>query len=159
MIPHPPQFQTQHPAPLPHQLIMPRHQQTPRRQDNLILAVQNILDEKKEVRKLDSKNMLASIELFGNQAKDAWNAGKKMKISPSYKKIRGVVISGMGGSTLGAHLLKSVFGKSIKYGFEIINDYSLPHYTGPETLVIASSYSGNTEETLSAAQDALAKKW
>ena len=120
--------------------------------------MKNILDDKKEVRKLDSKNMLASIELLGNQAKDAWNAGKKIKISPAYKKIRGIVVMGMGGSTLGAHLLKSVFGKNIKCSFEIINDYSLPGYVGPESLVIASSYSGNTEESLAAAQDALRKK-
>jgi glucose/mannose-6-phosphate isomerase len=120
--------------------------------------MQNILDDRSEVRKLDSKNMLASVELLGNQANDAWNAGKKMKISFSYKKVRGIVVAGMGGSTLGAHLLKSVFGKNIKCSFEIINDYSVPNYVGPETLVIASSYSGNTEETLAAAQDALRKK-
>jgi glucose/mannose-6-phosphate isomerase len=120
--------------------------------------MQNILDDRSDVRKFDSKNMLASIELLGNQANDAWNAGKKIKIGPSYKKVRGIVVAGMGGSTLGAHLLKSVFGEYIKCSFEIINDYSVPNYVGPDTLVVASSYSGNTEETLSAAQDALRKK-
>lgn len=60
-----------------------------------------------------------------------------------------IVISGMGGSALAALLVKTWLKDELTVPFEIVRDYDLPHYVGPSTLVVASSYSGNTEETLS----------
>jgi len=70
-------------------------------------------------------------------------------------EIRQVVVAGMGGSALGAGVLKDWLDLSVP--FEIIRNYSLPAYVGPNTLVIADSYSGNTEETIAAAEAAHAK--
>jgi glucose/mannose-6-phosphate isomerase len=60
----------------------------------------------------------------------------------------------MGGSALAALLAKVWLRKDLSIPFDIIRDYDLPAYVGPNTLLIASSYSGNTEETVSALQEA-----
>lgn len=70
--------------------------------------------------------------------------------------IENVVYAGMGGSALAAALLNTWPGLPVPY--EIIRDYDLPQYVGPKTLVIVASYSGNTEETLSALAAAEAKQ-
>lgn len=62
--------------------------------------------------------------------------------------ISNVVVAGMGGSALAAGLAKDWLNLSLP--FEVVKSYGLPHYVGPQTLVIASSHSGNTEETLAA---------
>src|SRR5213592_4850926 len=64
--------------------------------------------------------------------------------------IKQIVVAGMGGSALAALLAKTWLGDDLAVPFEIIRDYNLPAYVDSSTLVIASSYSGNTEETLSA---------
>lgn len=62
--------------------------------------------------------------------------------------IKNIVLAGMGGSALAATLFGSWPGVSVP--FEVVRGYELPQYIDPETLFIASSYSGNTEETLAA---------
>ncbi|MCA9344659.1 bifunctional phosphoglucose/phosphomannose isomerase [Candidatus Saccharibacteria bacterium] len=74
----------------------------------------------------------------------------------TFSPISNVVYAGMGGSALGASLSSAWPGYNRP--FEIIRGYDLPSYVGPETLVICSSYSGNTEETLSCLQQAIKSK-
>lgn len=62
--------------------------------------------------------------------------------------VENIVWAGMGGSALPAVIVES--WPKLKLPFEIVRDYELPPYVGPHTLVVVSSYSGNTEETLSA---------
>jgi len=118
----------------------------------------NILDNKTEILKLDSKNMLGSIELLGEQVSEVWKAAKQIKMPADYKKIANVVVVGMGGSTLGAHLIKELYKDNLKVPIDIVNHYKVPVSVDGKTLVIASSYSGTTEEAISAARDARAKK-
>jgi glucose/mannose-6-phosphate isomerase len=66
------------------------------------------------------------------------------------RQISSVVVAGMGGSALSAEFLKS----RLNVPFEIVRGYDLPASVGPGTLIIASSYSGNTEETLSCLEQA-----
>lgn len=70
------------------------------------------------------------------------------------REITRVVVSGMGGSALAALVVKSWLKNQLTVPFEIVRTYSLPHYVDASTLVIASSYSGNTEETLSGLEEA-----
>ena len=70
------------------------------------------------------------------------------------RKITRVVVAGMGGSALAALLAKSWLQTETSLELEIVRTYSLPHYVDEHTLVICSSYSGNTEETLSTLEDA-----
>ncbi|MDA0164596.1 bifunctional phosphoglucose/phosphomannose isomerase [Solirubrobacter ginsenosidimutans] len=67
----------------------------------------------------------------------------------------GLIVAGMGGSASGARLARGVLGSRLTRPMYISDDYLLPGWAGPSTLVFASSYSGNTEETLSAYDDAV----
>jgi glucose/mannose-6-phosphate isomerase len=78
------------------------------------------------------------------------------KVCISVGRIENVVFSGMGGSALAAYISKDWPGYTIP--FEVSRDYKIPNYVSNRTLFIASSYSGTTEETLSALQLALDKK-
>lgn len=71
--------------------------------------------------------------------------------------ISNVVLTGMGGSALAGLIVRNWWDSRLKIPFIVTRNYELPAFVGPDTLVIASSYSGNTEETLSAAQDAAKK--
>jgi glucose/mannose-6-phosphate isomerase len=74
---------------------------------------------------------------------------------PDMPGIQNVVLAGMGGSALPAVFLRSWPG--VQVPFEVVRDYSIPPYVGENTLFISSSYSGNTEETLSALSEAESK--
>ena len=80
-------------------------------------------------------------------------------LSPEHdgRTIENIVITGMGGSTLAALLLKSLKRYDMPLPLEVVRGYGLPGYVGPNTLVIASSYSGNTEETLSGLVEATSR--
>lgn len=73
------------------------------------------------------------------------------------RAITHIVVTGMGGSALAALVAKTWLRDDLAVPFEVVRDYALPNYVGPSTLVIASSYSGNTEETLSSLTDARAR--
>jgi len=71
--------------------------------------------------------------------------------------IDNIVFAGMGGSALAALLVKKWLKSELSLPFEIFRSYDLPEYVGHNTLVILSSYSGNTEETLSSLDQAILK--
>ena len=114
----------------------------------------NDLDNFYEFKKLDPQNMLGEIDGLPNQLKSAWELGQTMPL-PESKKIQCVVIAGMGGSAIGADLVAAaVLGTCVTPIF-IHRDYGLPVFArGKETLVVLSSHSGNTEETLDSFENA-----
>lgn len=71
-----------------------------------------------------------------------------------HRTLQRVVVAGMGGSALAALLAKNWLGREIPLQIEVVRTYELPHYVDEHTLVICSSYSGNTEETVAAYEDA-----
>jgi len=79
------------------------------------------------------------------------------QLPDNYQDFDNIVCVGMGGSALGALVVKSLFQESLRVPFEIVNNYTLPGYVGSRTLVMASSYSGTTEEVLTAANQAYVK--
>ena len=111
-----------------------------------------------QIKKLDKSNLFGSIKLLGKQCDEAWRDVKKIKIPTSYRNVENIVISGMGGSALGGHLISALFADKLKRPLEIVRGYALPAYVGSKTLLILSSYSGNTEETLAAAREGKRKK-
>ena len=80
-------------------------------------------------------------------------------LSPEHddREIKSVVITGMGGSALSGLVIKVLLQSELSLPLEIVREYDLPGYVNQNTLVIASSYSGNTEETLTALEQAKAK--
>ena len=92
-------------------------------------------------------------------AGDEWKQTKFQAeiISPEHddREIKNIVVTGMGGSALAALIAKKWLQNDISQPFEVVRDYHLPKSVNENTLVIPSSYSGNTEETLSALNEAL----
>lgn len=70
------------------------------------------------------------------------------------RPIDSIVVTGMGGSALAALMVRALLNKTLATPFEVVRTYDVPAYVNENTLVIASSYSGNTEETLSALEQA-----
>lgn len=107
------------------------------------------LDEFTAFSQNDPENMLAHIDRLPDQLETAWSMGAGMDL-PAWKGIRRVLISGMGGSAIGADLVTAFVEPSLRVPVFLHRDYNLPGWAaGEDTLVIASSHSGNTEETLS----------
>jgi glucose/mannose-6-phosphate isomerase len=88
------------------------------------------------------------IHNFPGQLAEALKISQSAELSESNKDIRNVVIAGMGGSGIGATIVHSLILDSAVVPVCILKDYTLPVFTDEHTLFIASSYSGNTEETL-----------
>jgi glucose/mannose-6-phosphate isomerase len=118
----------------------------------------NILDSREEIAKIDKQNVLGSIEALPQQCIHAWEETSKIEVPDSYRKIDKVVMCGMGGSGLGARVIESLYADEIKVPLVRVNDYHLPKWIDENTLVICSSYSGETEETIQNVKEAIAKK-
>jgi glucose/mannose-6-phosphate isomerase len=108
------------------------------------------LNDFNSFKQLDPQNMLAEIDNLPKQLQTAWDLGQQQPL-PDGRNVTRVVISGMGGSAIGADLLAAYIAPVCKLPVIVQRDYVLPAWAqGPQTLVIASSHSGNTEETLEA---------
>jgi len=108
------------------------------------------LDDLDRFKQLDTLNMLGEIDNLPDQLGHAYELGMKQSL-PDWKGFRQVVIAGMGGSAIGADLLAAYVAPLASLPVFVHRDYGLPLFArGEETLVICSSHSGNTEETLDA---------
>lgn len=74
------------------------------------------------------------------------------------KKFSNLILTGLGGSAISGDLIKNYLSNEINVPFIVNRNYSLPGYADENTLLIASSYSGNTEETISVLDQAISKK-
>ena len=111
-----------------------------------------------EMRAVDPNDMYRLIKEFPAQAREAIRIGKEARLALSVRGVREIVLCGLGGSAIGGDLLKSYLGAELKVPFLVNRHYVLPAFVGPNTLVIISSYSGNTEETNAAHREALKRK-
>ncbi len=108
------------------------------------------LDDLDRFKQLDTLNMLGEIDGLPDQLGFAYQLGMKHSL-PDWKDFSRVVIAGMGGSAIGADLLAAYAASLAPLPVSVHRDYSLPLFArGAETLVVCSSHSGNTEETLDA---------
>ncbi|MBI4399018.1 MAG: bifunctional phosphoglucose/phosphomannose isomerase [Candidatus Omnitrophica bacterium] len=109
---------------------------------------------------LDCENFLAHIDGFPGQLREALRRARSVKLSAQRKiqKFSSVILCGMGGSAIGAEFVRSRLLYSSKIPIHVVHHYRLPAFLSATTLVIASSYSGNTEETQAALEEALRKK-
>ena len=105
---------------------------------------------------MHNEQMYTLIDGFADQLKDAISIGQNANLKNNGTTITSVVITGLGGSGIGGKIVSQLVANEAKVPFTLYNNYDLPAHVGPNTLVIVSSYSGNTEETLGAMQDALA---
>jgi glucose/mannose-6-phosphate isomerase len=114
------------------------------------------LDNIDEIKKIDKSNMLSfcvqAPKHFGNAARVA----SQFKIS--YRKPETIVVAGMGGSAIGGELMKDWAWDRMTLPVDVCREYHLPAYANKKTLVFATSYSGETEETLSVFLEALKRR-
>ena len=116
------------------------------------------LDNLEIYRQYDPSGMLVHLHGLPQQCRQAWEKANEFALPTDFKDINKIVICGMGGSAIGGDLLRSLTSELNKPLVFVHRDYDLPAFVDSKTLVIASSYSGNTEETLSAFKQALTTK-
>jgi glucose/mannose-6-phosphate isomerase len=90
---------------------------------------------------------------FSDQIKDAIKIGTESNFNACDKKLNQILVCGLGGSGIGGKIIGIILEKELKIPFLTVNDYDVPEWVNENTLVIASSYSGNTEETLAATEE------
>jgi len=113
------------------------------------------LDDLSYIKKIDPQGMYDLLLSFPVQVDTAYAIGQRCplpEVKPS--SVKNIVVAGMGGSAIGGDLARSYLAEDLKIPFLICRNYTLPGFVGPDSLVVASSYSGNTEETLEAYQQA-----
>lgn len=109
------------------------------------------------IAKFDQSNMLDLILHFPDQVKDAVEIGEKAKLAQPGQQISQILVVGMGGSAIGGNILQKLFTASGTIPCNVIRDYRIPAWANQNTLVVVSSFSGNTEETVSAYESAISK--
>jgi glucose/mannose-6-phosphate isomerase len=107
--------------------------------------------KKEEIAKVDLNNMRQLIIDFPSQCLEAERIGLKCKIPNRYinKPYKNIIFAGMGGSAIGADLIRSYLKFTTQIPLYVNRSYLLPKFASNDSLVFVCSYSGNTEETLS----------
>ncbi|NOZ06635.1 MAG: bifunctional phosphoglucose/phosphomannose isomerase [Chloroflexi bacterium] len=114
----------------------------------------NRLDDINQISRLDADDMLSRIVDFPNQCRDAWHLAETLELGKAYRQVRNVVIAGMGGSAIGGDLVAGLVDEICPVPIAVVRGYGLPAHVDSHTLVVGSSYSGNTGETLAAVAEA-----
>ncbi len=116
-----------------------------------------MLDDLGHISKIDKSNMLDAISKFPEQIKEATEIVSHTNI-PNLLKIDNIIISGMGASGISGDIVQQLFRDRLDIPIFVNREYDIPKWANKDTLVISQSYSGNTEETLSAFKQAHQKR-
>jgi glucose/mannose-6-phosphate isomerase len=117
----------------------------------------NVLDQQNKIKEIDRSNMLSDMLETPDYCRDAIKRAKHVSV-PEGMKPKNIVVAGMGGSAIGGEILHDWLRDMLPIPIEVSRDYTLPAYVNKDTLVIVISYSGNTEETLTAFLSATKRK-
>jgi glucose/mannose-6-phosphate isomerase len=116
------------------------------------------LDDPRTYKRLDPSGLYDRIASLPQQMRDAWDAASALALPEGYAGVKGVAVLGMGGSGIGGHLLRAL---AVDLGsttpVDVIRGYTLPAFVSADTLAVASSNSGNTEEVVALAEQAVAR--
>lgn len=116
------------------------------------------IDDLKLIANIDRHGMLAELERFPEQLKEACQLGTGLRLPASYKNINKILICGMGGSAIVGDILTGYLRAESKVPLIVNRDSLLPAFVDRHTLVCIITYSGNTIETMHNYQSARAKK-
>ncbi|MCX6144468.1 MAG: bifunctional phosphoglucose/phosphomannose isomerase [Ignavibacteriales bacterium] len=111
-----------------------------------------------KIRKSDPADMFRCVVDFPLQVEEALRIGAGASLSVASDSVRSIVLTGMGGSAIAGDLLRSYLAEELRIPFLVNRSYSLPGLVDRNSLVIVSSYSGNTEETIASYRDAIRRK-
>jgi glucose/mannose-6-phosphate isomerase len=113
------------------------------------------LNDRSAFKRLDERDMLAEIDGLPDQLDAAWRLRLSLE-TPHFGDIQSIVLAGMGGSAIGADLVAALVRDTCKIPLFVQREYDLPAWVkGKDSLVVVSSHSGNTEESLEVFQAAL----
>jgi len=111
----------------------------------------------RDFSELDKANMIELLEEFPQKMRDALRLGEEFTIPTNFpsaptsaRNFKNIVVLGMGGSAIGGDLLSDYLADELSIPIVVIRGYDIPRFVDENSLVFAVSYSGNTEETLSA---------
>jgi len=116
-----------------------------------------LLDQSGKIREIDKSDMLGHLMKTPDYCRDAVKRARQVKV-PEKVKPKNIIIAGMGGSAIGGEILQDWLREELPIPVEVCKDYVLPAYANEDTLFFANSYSGNTEETLSAFIEAIRRR-
>ena len=102
-------------------------------------------------------DMTELIKNFPKQLAEAMEIGEKARLNKPARPIQNIVIAGLGGSGIGGTIVSEIVAQEAKVPIVVIKDYFIPAFVNQNTLVICCSYSGNTEETVQALDDSIAR--
>ena len=107
------------------------------------------LDQPGTWASVDPQGMRTLVESFPDQVRRAMSIADAIRLEPR-GGVTHVVVTGLGGSAIGGDVVRAAAAESLRLPLVVHRDYDLPRFVDSRSLVVASSYSGNTEETLSA---------
>ena len=114
-----------------------------------------LLDDLRGMKRMDPDGMLTHCLELPDQIRAGWQWGLDWRLPARWRNLDGICLLGMGGSAIGADLANGFAGGKLARPLRVNRDYRLPGGLHRRTGILISSYSGNTEETLSAAEAAL----
>lgn len=119
-----------------------------------------VLEDAQALRRRDPGEMLAKIGRFPDQLRAGWQLSRSLDLPERHKarSASAVAVLGMGGSAVCADLVRAIFADRLRVPIVSVRDYDLPAWVSPETLVVAVSHSGATEETIAALGAALERR-
>jgi glucose/mannose-6-phosphate isomerase len=115
-----------------------------------------VLDDPEARARLDPDGMGAVVNSLPEQCRAAWAGARRLELPATYRDIDRIIILGMGGSAIAGDIFRLLLARECPLPVLNHRQYDLPPNLDGRTLVIASSFSGNTEETLSGFHQALA---
>ncbi len=116
--------------------------------------------KKQDIKKHDRSNMFSLLENFSEQIVNSFDIVKNIQGNNNvsrYLNCNNIICCGMGGSSIGALFIKEIISKNLDIPLIVNNNYNLPNWSSKKSLVILSSYSGNTVETISCYHDCIQK--
>jgi glucose/mannose-6-phosphate isomerase len=116
-----------------------------------------ILDALTELRKMDPSGMLRLVGEMPQHIEKAIVISSSVPIGVPGSRFKHVVVAGMGGSAIAGDVLRTLMEERARIPCAVVREYVSPFFLGQQTLLFCSSYSGNTEETLSLYEDAKKK--
>ncbi|MFA5029825.1 MAG: SIS domain-containing protein [Patescibacteria group bacterium] len=120
--------------------------------------MKNFLDDIDELKKYNQLKETESVAFLPEQLLDSWQSAKVTALKITPQKFNNLAVCGMGGSNLASEIIRGVYSEQLEQPLILIRNYGLPKCIKIGSLVIISSYSGNTEETISCFLEAKKRK-
>ena len=115
------------------------------------------LDAQELWETFDGANAYGSLLAIPDQCLQAWSEAAQLTLPDDYQNAKRIAVCGMGGSGLGGRIVRSLYAEQLTAPLISLNTYTLPAWAQEDTLIIAVSYSGSTEEIVALAREAAEK--